>query len=230
MTTEHPDPRLLQSGFRPPGWLRHRHLQTIYPTLPWAYSRFPGLRREILTLPDGDETAVDWLVEPQTPAARAPILVILHGLEGSARSSYARMLMIEAARRDWHACVMHFRDCGDYSNRLPRRYHAGETNDVRFFLNRLAESEKYGPIAAAGFSLGGNVLLKYLGEPRRHLAQDAKLLPYRRIAFTQIELILGALLVEQSNQPLLGLVVLLAVKIAIDLHMQRRERKTTATV
>ena len=60
--------------------------------------------------------------------------------------------------------MLHFRDCGDYRNRLPRRYHAGETNDIRFFLERLRTEGHQGPMMAAGYSLGGNVLLKYLGE------------------------------------------------------------------
>ena len=94
----------------------------------------------------------------------APVLVILHGLEGSAKSSYARMLMQAASHRGWQACVLNFRDCGDYRNRLPRRYHAGETNDIRFFLNTLIGEGFDGPMLAVGFSLGGNVLLKYLGE------------------------------------------------------------------
>ncbi len=132
--------------------------------MPWAYVRFPPIRREILQLPDGDETAVDWLVQDELPPPHAPLLLILHGLEGSARSSYARMLMTQAEKLGWHCCVMHFRDCGDYSNRLPRRYHAGETNDVRYLLSQLDSSEEFGPIAAVGYSLGGNVLLKYLGE------------------------------------------------------------------
>lgn len=132
--------------------------------MPWAYAKFPQVRREILQLPDGDETAIDWLVQREPPPRSAPLLLILHGLEGSARSSYARMLMTRAERLGWHCCVMHFRDCGDYSNRLPRRYHAGETNDVRYFVAQLEESENFGPMAAVGFSLGGNVLLKYLGE------------------------------------------------------------------
>ena len=156
--------QIVASSFRPPRWLQNRHLQTVLPTMPWAYARFPKIRREILQLPDGDETAVDWLDQPDPPPVTAPLLLILHGLEGSARSSYARMLMARAASLGWHACVMHFRDCGDYSNRLPRRYHAGETNDLRHFLTRLAASEQVGPLAAVGYSLGGNVLLKYLGE------------------------------------------------------------------
>lgn len=164
MTFDNNDKRIQRSDFRPAAWLKHRHLQTIYPSLPWAYLERPRLRREILDLPDGDVTAVDWVAETDDMPPTSPLLLILHGLESSAQSTYARMLMRTAADLGWHCCVMHFRDCGDYSNRLPRRYHAGETNDLRFFLNQLETSERFGPIAAAGYSLGGNVLLKYLGE------------------------------------------------------------------
>ncbi|MEJ2275353.1 MAG: alpha/beta fold hydrolase [Woeseiaceae bacterium] len=78
-------------------------------------------------------------------------------------------MFLEAAfNLGWRSCVLHFRDCGDYRNRLPRRYHAGETNDLRYFLDALhkqpADAENAGPLLAVGFSLGGNVLLKYLGE------------------------------------------------------------------
>lgn len=164
MMTETTDKHIIRSNFQPARWLRHRHLQTIYPSFPWAYRHRPHVRRESLDLPDGDVTAVDWVVETEDLPPTSPLLLILHGLESSAESAYARMLMQTATELGWHCCVMHFRDCGDYVNRLPRRYHAGETNDVRFFLGQLEASDKFGPIAAAGYSLGGNVLLKYLGE------------------------------------------------------------------
>jgi predicted alpha/beta-fold hydrolase len=156
------------STFTPARWLRNRHAQTIYAAMPWAWRSWPELRRQELELPDGDTTAVDWLVAGDALPETAPLLVILHGLEGSAESSYARMLMEAAFDLGWRACVLHFRDCGDYRNRLPRRYHAGETNDLRHFLNTLhlvpEAAENAGPLLAVGFSLGGNVLLKYLGE------------------------------------------------------------------
>jgi predicted alpha/beta-fold hydrolase len=132
--------------------------------MPWAYRFRPKLRRESLELPDGDITAVDWVVTGMEPSAKAPLLVILHGLESSAESAYARMIMAAATQKEWRCCVLHFRDCGDYRNRLPRRYHAGETNDIRYFLDTLIRNGHEGPILAAGYSLGGNVLLKYLGE------------------------------------------------------------------
>jgi hypothetical protein len=168
MTSENTDKRIIRSAFEPVRWLQNRHAQTIYPSMPWSWRSKPALRRERLDLPDGDITAVDWLVEADSMPHAAPLLVILHGLEGSAESSYARMLMEAARDRGWRSCVLHFRDCGDYRNRLPRRYHAGETNDLRFFLNKLQSqretSQNPGPLLAVGYSLGGNVLLKYLGE------------------------------------------------------------------
>jgi predicted alpha/beta-fold hydrolase len=115
-------------------------------------------------LPDGDVTVVDWMADGPAIDSGAPLLVILHGLEGSANSSYARSLLHAAASMGWRAAVLHFRDCGDYRNRLPRRYHAGETSDIRYFLESLVTAGQTGPMAAAGFSLGGSVLLKYLGE------------------------------------------------------------------
>lgn len=156
--------RVTRRGFQPAGWLRNRHMQTVFPSLPLLRLPQPPLSREMLELPDGDVTAVDWLVEPPRTADSSPLLVVLHGLESSAKSTYARQLLHAAAERGWRAAVLHFRDCGDYRNRLPRRYHAGETSDIRYFLRKLRTDGYEGPLIAAGYSLGGNVLLKYLGE------------------------------------------------------------------
>jgi len=153
--------RIIDSTFAPRGLYRNPHLQTLLPTLPFTPHRRVSLRREILELPDGDETAVDWVDAATSP--ERPLLVVLHGLESSSESSYAQMLLAEARDAGWDACVMNFRDCGDYRNRLHRRYHAGETGDLTFFLERLKQ-QRDGPLVAAGYSLGGNVLLKYLGE------------------------------------------------------------------
>ena len=164
MSTDASADRVISSDFHAPWWLRNRQAQTIYPSLPWAWGERLTLRRESLELPDGDATAVDWCCEGDSLTQSAPLLVVLHGLEGSAESSYARMLLSAALKQGWRACVLHFRDCGDYRNRLPRRYHAGETNDIRYFLQTLREQGHDGPLLAVGYSLGGNVLLKYLGE------------------------------------------------------------------
>ena len=156
--------RIISSECRAARWLRNRHLQTIFPSLPLPRAPSLELTRCTLDLPDGDKTVVDWLANSPDRTAETPILVVLHGLEGSAESPYVRYLLEAAANQGWLAAVLHFRDCGDYRNILPRRYHAGETNDVRHFLNKLRTDGHEGPIVAVGYSLGGNVLLKYLGE------------------------------------------------------------------
>lgn len=157
--------RVQDSEFKPAWWLGNRHWQTIYPSFPWSVTARVALRSETLDLPDGDSTVVDWLADVSESGANdMPLLIILHGLESSAEATYAQMLLSVAQKQDWNACVLHFRDCGDYRNKLPRRYHAGETNDIRYFLEKLITDGQTGPICAAGYSLGGNVLLKYLGE------------------------------------------------------------------
>ena len=94
----------------------------------------------------------------------SPRLVLLHGLEGSPRSHYARGLMAEAARRGWAADLLIFRGCGADLNRARRFYHSGETTDLAWVVDRLTHEDPSRPLLFAGVSLGGNVLLKWLGE------------------------------------------------------------------
>ncbi len=176
--------KVIRSEFRAAAWLRNRHLQTLYPSFRGRQAPRPALTRRMLDLPDGDVTAVDWLADSAEITDKTPLLVILHGLEGSAESTYARCLLQAAADHGWHAAVLHFRDCGDYRNVLPRRYHAGETNDLRYFVNKLRTEGQEGPIVAAGYSLGGNVLLKYLGE-------DGPTTPLHAAAAVSVPLDLG---------------------------------------
>jgi len=91
-------------------------------------------------------------------------LIMLHGLEGSVRSHYARGMLAEAHRRGWGADLLVFRSCGTELNRKPRFYHSGETTDLAFVLDRLITEFPGAPFVLAGVSLGGNVLLKFLGE------------------------------------------------------------------
>lgn len=149
--------------FRPATGLSNRHLQTLMPALGLVATPNPTKRREVVALPDGDTLAVDWLAGDHAPAD-APVVIVLHGLEGSSDSSYARGLLQAAGDAGWHAVVMHFRDCGDHRNRLQRRYHAGETGDIEFFIQHVSRQFADSAIFIAGFSLGGNALLKYLGE------------------------------------------------------------------
>jgi predicted alpha/beta-fold hydrolase len=105
---------------------------------------------------------LDWLAQPAAPGA--PLLLVLHGLEGSGRSHYAAGLLREAGARGWRAVVLNFRSCSGELNRLPRFYHSGETGDLDFVVERLVRSETALALYAVGVSLGGNVLLKWLGE------------------------------------------------------------------
>ena len=152
--------------FKPAWWLGNCHAQTIFSSLSPPQSKESDLHSEIIELPDGDITLIDWLPDSPDTQSGAPILIILPGMEGSSRSKYARLLLNYAANQGWRAAVLHLRDCGGLDNKLPRRYHSGETNDLRFLINSLRSKreERDTQIVAAGFSLGGNILLKYLGE------------------------------------------------------------------
>jgi predicted alpha/beta-fold hydrolase len=110
--------------------------------------------------PDGDFLDLQRLDAP----TGSPRLLILHGLEGSPRSHYARGLMAEAYARGWAADLLVFRSCGTEPNRALRFYHSGETTDLDFVVRQLVAREPDRPIVMAGVSLGGNVLLKWLGE------------------------------------------------------------------
>jgi predicted alpha/beta-fold hydrolase len=144
--------------YRPAWWVPGPHLRTLWG----KFARRPDtlLRAERWETPDGDFLDVHRL----DAAAGRPRLIVLHGLEGSPRSHYVRGLVAEAARRGWAADVIVFRSCGPELNRTLRFYHSGETKDLDFVVARLVRAESDRPLVLAGVSLGGNVLLKWLGE------------------------------------------------------------------
>ena len=155
------------SVYRAPAWLPGPHLQTVWPAL---LSPRPGVRyrRERWDTPDGDFIDIDLTdssPESPRPSARSPFVVLFHGLEGSSDSHYARSLMAEVSRRGWRGAVAHFRGCSGEANRLPRAYHSGDADEIDWILPRFASGPARGaPLFAAGVSLGGNALLKWLGE------------------------------------------------------------------
>ena len=148
------------SDFRPAWWLRSPHLQTIWPN---RVRRGPKLRLETehLETPDGDFLDLRWA---PAGADSAPVVVVFHGVAGSIRSAYIRGILSALAAAGWRAVLMHFRGASGEPNRLPRMFHSGETEDMRFLLRTLRSRYPRAPLGAIGFSLGGNVLLKYLGE------------------------------------------------------------------
>lgn len=145
-------------SFQPAPWLRNRHLQTVWG--PLFRRRRVAMRRERFETRDGDFVDLDWLDGP----SGAPLLLVLHGLEGSARSHYISGLVRRARSCGWRAVVVYFRSCSGQVNRLPRFYHAGDTGDLDEVLRTLVRREPGVLIGAVGVSIGGNVLLKWLGE------------------------------------------------------------------
>ena len=147
--------------FKPMKGFSHAHFQTIFPTLLKRNYR-PKFIHEVLELPDGDRLDLAWQHLP-TEDDR-PIVVLFHGLEGSVLSPYAYGMMEALDEKGLNAVVMHFRGCYKTPNRLARAYHSGETADARFFLEQLHQKFPLRPLAAIGFSLGGNMLMKLQGE------------------------------------------------------------------
>ncbi|MGE4559535.1 MAG: hydrolase [Desulfobulbus sp.] len=140
----------------PPPWLRNPHLQTLWPKF---FRRRPclPLRRERLELSDGDFIDLAWVREGQ-----GPIVLMIHGLEGNLRSHYALPVLASLAESGFRPVFMYLRGCSGEPNRLPRTYHSGAVEDLAEVLALLQDSDR--PVAAAiGFSLGGNLLLRYLG-------------------------------------------------------------------
>ncbi|MEP7248795.1 MAG: alpha/beta fold hydrolase [Spartobacteria bacterium] len=156
---------IVSSTFKPPALLRNGHLQTIAGAFlrRGMKSRF---KPERLELADGDFLDLRWL-----RGQGERLAILSHGLEGSADEGYIRGMGAALAGHGWDVMAWHFRGCGEEPNRLVRLYHSGATEDLRAVVEYAAQS--YGRIALIGFSLGGNLTLKYMGEAPPHRAVRA---------------------------------------------------------
>ena len=157
-------------SYSAPRWLPGGHLQTIYAA---KLMPLPAVtyRRERWDTPDGDFIDLDWLAaDPSAPGPR-PLVVLFHGLEGSSRSHYALALMAALRSRGMRGVVVHFRGCSGELNRLPRAYHSGDAPEIDWILRRLRAQNPDAPMFAMGVSLGGNALLKWLGDNGESAAQ-----------------------------------------------------------
>ncbi len=152
--------------FRPSPWFPGPHVQTLGARL--IRSRMGGVefRRERLTLPDGDFLDLDWVTnaDGHKTNSDSPLVVVVHGLEGSSLSGYSKELYRALGRKSIASVGMNFRSCSGEMNSLPRLYHSGETEDLSTVLANLRSRYPNRPVGAVGVSLGGNVLLKFLGE------------------------------------------------------------------
>jgi len=145
--------------YSPAWWLPGPHARTLWGRF---FRRTPPLATRVERWNTDDGDFID-IVRLDAPAG-APHLVMLHGLEGTARSHYVRGMFLEAAQRGWAADLLLFRGCGAELNRAPRFYHSGETGDLDAVARKLLAADSSAPFLLAGVSLGGNVLLKWLGE------------------------------------------------------------------
>lgn len=146
--------------FRAPSWARGPHTQTLFARIlrPAGGTDLP---RERIETPDGDFLDVDWGPDP---GPEAPIVLVLHGLEGSSRRRYVRSVCGQLTARGVRPAAMNFRGCSGEPNRAIRFYHSGDTADASWLLSRIRERWPGRRLGAMGFSLGGNVVLKMLGE------------------------------------------------------------------
>lgn len=155
----------IKTTFKPAWWLKNAHLQTIYPTLFRKFIMPADVSRERLSTPDNDFIDIDFCGKD-----KQPIVILLHGLTGSSQSGYIKGLQYVLKEHGFRSVALNFRGCSGESNNLARCYHSGDTEDIHFLYQTLRQREPDTPIAAIGFSLGGNVLLKWLGEQGNKLS------------------------------------------------------------
>lgn len=155
-----PDERSREYRYRAAWWLPGGHTQTLWGKFGRARVNI-ATSRELLAMPDGDSVELHHL---ETAAPDAPRVLMLHGLEGSRESHYVGGLLAQAAARRWSASLLIFRGCGDAPNAARRFYHSGETSDIAHVFDVLSRRWPSSRWLGVGVSLGGNVLLKWLGE------------------------------------------------------------------
>lgn len=144
--------------YRPPAWLYNGHLQTIIPSIFRKVANIIYSRERVKT-PDEDFIDIDWI----NSEARK-LVIITHGLEGDSQRPYIKGMARAFHNKNWDVLAWNFRGCSGEMNTLLRFYHSGDSIDLQFIVNHALTKKKYEEIVLIGFSLGGNVTLKYLGE------------------------------------------------------------------
>ena len=150
------------SKFKPAWWLTNAHFQTLAAKF-FRRKQQLQTKKETLELPDGDFIDLAWTEEPKKNNTK-PIVVMLHGLEGSKDSHYAKGMLSAIKNRGWIAVLMHFRGCSGKPNRQASSYHSGDTRDISYLTEQLIARYQQCVFSVLGFSLGGNVLTQYLAQ------------------------------------------------------------------
>ncbi len=153
--------------FKPAWWCRGAHAQSIFGSL-LKTSRVP-LNRKRFETPDGDFLDLDFLESDGNKTC--PRVVIVHGLEGSSKSPYVQNMLAEIERRGWRAVVLNMRMCSGEPNRVKQTYHSGKTEDLDFIVRELSKECPEEKMHLVGYSIGGNIVLKWLGEQGEKAAQ-----------------------------------------------------------
>ncbi len=153
---------IVSPNYRPPLFFRNGHFSTIYSGLVRSIEGI-AQERERLELPDGDFMDLDWSSSP-TPTHK--VVVLIHGLEGNAQRAYITGSAKKFNENGYDACAVNLRSCSGETNRLYRSYHSGATEDLEAVVQHILKNKKYTEVYLKGFSLGGNMTLKYLGEQR----------------------------------------------------------------
>jgi len=160
----------LSMKFKPAFGMKNRHLQTLYSSF---FRKNKKLKVEIeeFTLSDGDFLEAYWH-KIDNPQPNTPIVVLFHGLAGSYESPYIQGIMNSLLKSGFNSVLMHFRSCSTKMNKYPRSYHSGETGDATEFISSVKKRFPHAKLFGVGYSLGGNMLLKLLGEQGKNSLLD----------------------------------------------------------
>jgi predicted alpha/beta-fold hydrolase len=161
-------PILKSKEYKPSFIFKYHHFSTIYPSL-FRQIKEVKYERERITTPDQDFLDLDW-----SRVGGKKIIITLHGLEGSSNSKYILGMNRIFNQDNWDAVTMNFRGCSGEVNLVRRGYHSGETTDLDFVINTIFEKYDYEEMVLIGFSLGGNVVLKYAGEKGKNIHPKIK--------------------------------------------------------
>ncbi len=146
------------SNYKPPVFLKNRHMQTMFPSL-FRKIKDVNYTRERIITPDDDFIDLDWI---KTGSDKA--VIICHGLEGNSDRAYVKGMAKAFTKRGWDSAAYNFRGCSGETNKQLRFYHSGATDDLQTVITHIKKLKTYKKIALIGFSLGGNIVLKYFGE------------------------------------------------------------------
>ncbi len=159
---------LISSDYKSPFWLRNGHLATIIPS---SFRKVEGVNyaRERISTPDGDFLDLDWL-----RGSSSKLVIISHGLEGSSQRPYVKGMARHFNANGWDVLAWNCRSCSGEINQTKRFYHHGATDDLHEVVRNAIETDRYLHVAMVGFSMGGSLTLKYLGEQAGDLSPIIK--------------------------------------------------------